>query len=316
MSRYSGEDSPKEDARGEDRPVCDVITPKEHDLGGFQVRRVLPAPARRMVGPFIFFDHIGPATFPPGKGVDVRPHPHIGLATLTWLFDGSLHHKDSLGSDLSIRPGALNWMTAGHGIVHSERTGEPDRSAGHDLHGIQSWVALPEEAEDTNPGFDHYPPERMPRIDADGVRMLLIAGSAFGETSPARTFSPLFYLQADMEAGAALTLPAELGERAFYVVEGEVAVGDETFGPRNMVVLADGRTPTIRAQEASRLMLLGGAPVGPRKIWWNLVASDPARIEAAKADWTTAAETDFPANGRFPMPPGEEEYIPLPEDQR
>jgi redox-sensitive bicupin YhaK (pirin superfamily) len=295
-------------------PVVErVIGPKEHDLGGFTVRRSLPVVGRRMVGPFVFFDHIGPAVFGPGHGVDVRPHPHIGLSTITWLFDGGMEHRDSLGYDLEIRPGALNWMTAGRGIVHSERTGAAMRAAGHRLHGIQSWVALPDTHEDTDPAFDHYEPEALPVIERDGVRLVLIAGSEFGETSKARTHSPLFYLQADMQAGARLVLPASWGERAFYIVEGEAAAGGEAFGSHAMVVLNDGVEAEVEARRESRLMLLGGAPVGKRTIWWNLVASDHDRIESAKRGWIEAAASGFPPDGRFTLPPGETEHIPLPE---
>jgi hypothetical protein len=313
MSRYPGEDTPGEAPDTANPFVERTIAPKEHDLGGFTVRRVLPSTGRRMVGPFVFFDHIGPADFGAGTGVDVRPHPHIGLATITWLFKGGLRHRDSLGYDLEILPGAMNWMTAGRGIVHSERTGAAMRAAGHRLHGIQSWVALPDGHEDCEPSFDHYAPEGMPVIEQDGARLILIAGSAFGQTSRARTLSPLFYLQADMPAGARLTLPAELGERAFYVVEGEATAGGETFGPHSMVVLTDGVDVQIEARTPARLMLLGGQPVGRRTIWWNLVASDHARIEAAKSDWRAAAATGFTDGGRFGLPPGETEHIPLPD---
>mgnify|MGYP000501252143 CR=1 FL=1 len=313
MSRYNEEVSSGQRDDSANPLVERVIAPKEHDLGGFSVRRVLPSAGRRMVGPFIFFDHIGPAEFPPGKGVDVRPHPHIGLATLTWLFDGGLGHRDSLGFDIEIHPGALNWMTAGRGIVHSERTAPATRAAGHRLHGIQSWVALPEHHEETDPAFDHYPADAMPVIEQDGVRMILIAGSAFGETSPARVCSPIVYLQADLQDGARVTLPAEWGERAVYVVEGEAEIGGEVFAYRNMAVLADGADAEVTARGPARLMLLGGAPLGKRTIWWNLVASDPAKIEAAKADWSAAIASGFPAEGRFTLPPDEGEHIPLPE---
>lgn len=313
MSQYPGKQTAVEEGAAKNPAVERVIAPKEHDLGGFSVRRVLPSVGRRMVGPFVFFDHIGPAGFAPGKGVDVRPHPHIGLATITWLFEGGLRHRDSLNYDIEIRPGAMNWMTAGRGIVHSERTGPAMRAAGHRLHGIQSWVALPEAHEDCEPSFDHYEPEGMPPIERDGARMILIAGSAFGQTSRARVLSPLFYLQADLEAGAHVTLPAELDERAVYVVEGGITVGGEPFGPHSMVVLEDGLDAQIEARTPSRLMLLGGQPVGRRTIWWNLVASDHARIEAAKRDWREAAAGGFPSGGRFGLPPGEDEHIPLPE---
>ncbi len=313
MSRYPGETDPDQTPLPGDGPGACVITPKEHDLGGFSVRRVLPSPGRRMVGPFIFFDHIGPADFAPGAGVDVRPHPHIGLATITWLFEGGMHHRDSLDFDLEILPGAMNWMTAGNGIVHSERTGADMRARGHRLHGIQSWVALPDEHEDCTPSFDHYPAGGMPVIERDGARMILIAGSAFGETSPARTLSPLFYLQADLEAGARIELPPDLGERAVYVVEGQVQIGGDAFGPHHMIALRDNDAGAVEAVTACRLMLLGGAAPGRRTIWWNLVSSSREKIEAAKRDWAAAAASGFPEAGRFTLPPGESEHIPLPE---
>ena len=291
--------------------VAQVIRPRTRDLGGFTVGRVLPFAKRRMVGPFIFFDEMGPADFAPGTGIDVRPHPHIGLATVTYLFDGELRHRDSLGCDQVIRPGDVNWMTAGRGIVHSERTDAAPRAEGQRMHGIQTWIALPEDAEETAPSFHHHPRETLPLIETDGAAMRLIAGSAFGETSPIETFSPMFYLAADADAGAALPVP-DGEDRAIYVVDGELSVNGAKAGTGAMVVFERGASTKVRATTKSRAMLLGGAPLGGRIIWWNLVSSSQARIDAAKRDWAGAAEAGFPAGGRFPLPPGESEHIPLP----
>ena len=286
-------------------PIDLVIEPRARDLGGFEVRRVLPSARRRLVGPFVFFDEMGPADFAPGTGIDVRPHPHIGLATVTYLFQGEILHRDSLGYEQPIQPGAVNWMTAGRGIVHSERTAPEIRASGTRLHGIQSWVALPREAEETDPAFDHYPAGSLPVIERDGARLTLIAGHAYGARSEVRTHSDMFYLDADLEAGASLALPDEHAERAVYVVGGTISIAGERFVPGRMVVLAPGAAATVTAEEAAKVMLLGGAAIeGERQIWWNFVSSDPARIERAKADWTA---------GRFDPVPGETEFIPLPE---
>jgi redox-sensitive bicupin YhaK (pirin superfamily) len=282
-----------------------TIEARTRDLGGFQVGRVLPTARRRLVGPFVFFDHMGPARFEPGRGIDVRPHPHIGLATVTYLFEGAILHRDSLGSLRRIEPGDLNWMTAGRGIVHSERTPEPERAAGAGLHGIQSWVALPRAAEECAPDFTHYPEAELPRFERPGARLRLIAGAAYGLRSPVATASELFYLDARLEAGARLALPEEHEERALYVVEGAVELAGTRVEARTMAVLAPGGAPELTALEPSRAMLLGGAPLdGRRFVWWNFVSSDAARIEQAKADWQA---------GRFPPVPGETEFIPLPE---
>lgn len=284
--------------------IVELIQPRERDLGGFSVRRVLPAPTRPTVGPFVFLDHMGPAAFPPGAGVDVRPHPHIGLATVTWLFEGALFHRDSLGSAQAIRPGEVNWMTAGRGIVHSERTPPEDRHAGARLHGMQCWVALPRTAEATEPGFEHLPAGSLPRFVSDGVDYVVIAGSAFGLTSPATTFSPMGYAALTLATGRTLSLPPDHPERAVYVAEGALELGGEPVPAGTLAVLAAGTTVTARATADSRAVLLGGAPLdGPRRLWWNFVASDPARIDQAKADWQA---------GRFPPVPGEHESIPLP----
>ncbi|HEX5420204.1 MAG TPA: pirin family protein [Gammaproteobacteria bacterium] len=282
-----------------------AIEPRPRDLGGFQVARLLPSSQRRMVGPFIFLDHVGPAQFDPGQGADVRPHPHIGLATVTYLFDGAFLHRDSLGSDQRIEPGAVNWMTAGRGIVHSERTPPRERTRGSRLHGLQSWVALPQTSEEVEPGFQHQGKDDLPEIDRNGVRMRLIAGSAYGETSPVATLSPLFYLDVTISSGGAFMLPADYTDRALYPLDGAVTANGVTCEARSLAVLNAGGEVKIAAHDAVRLMILGGEPLdGERFIWWNLVSSSKERIETAKRDW---------AEGRFPKVPGDEkEFIPLP----
>jgi hypothetical protein len=290
-----------------------IIEPRTRDLGGFTVGRILPFARRRMVGPFIFFDVIGPAQFEPGSGIDVRPHPHIGLATVTYLFEGAFRHRDSLGYDQVIRPGDVNWMTAGRGIVHSERTDDPERASGQKLHGVQSWVALPDHAEETEPAFQHCPKAALPTFEKDGCMMRVIAGTAFGETSPVKTFSGILYVDVLAEAGAVIPLPDEHEERALFVAEGAASVDGQIIKPGQMAVPAPGSAPRLTAQEPSRLMLLGGAPVGERLIWWNLVASRQALIDRAKKDWMASAEKGFDKTP-FPLPPGEREHIPLPEN--
>jgi hypothetical protein len=282
-----------------------VIEPRLRDIGDFAVRRILPYAKRRMVGPFIFLDEFGPVALPAGQGIDVRPHPHIGLATVTYLFAGEILHRDSLGSVQAIRPGAVNWMTAGRGIVHSERSGDEERARDKRLHGMQSWVALPLDHEAAAPSFIHHAEAALPVIEGDGVWLRLIAGRAYGESAPVAVFSDLFYLHAELEAGAALELPEEHAERAFYVVSGALRVGGADYAPATMGVVKPGPA-RLTATAASRVMLLGGAPLeGRRHIWWNFVASSPARIEQAKADWKA---------GRFPAVPGDDEVMPLPED--
>ncbi len=284
-----------------------VLEGRPRDLGGFSVRRVLPAGRLQTVGPFIFFDHMGPATFGGGGGVDVRPHPHIGLATVTFLFAGEFMHRDSLGSAQLIRPGDVNWMVAGRGIVHSERTPQEARgvAGGATIHGIQTWIALPREHEETAPSFEHHPAPTLPECRGPGVTMHLIAGSAYGRQAPTSVFSPMFYLAVELEPGATLALPDEHAERAAYVVEGEVEVDGETHTAGRMLLFEEGAPAVVRAAAWSRLMLLGGAPLdGPRHIWWNFVSSRAERIERAKADWR---------DGRFAAVPGDDERIPLPE---
>ncbi len=282
-----------------------LIQPRPRDLGGFSVRRILPAAGNRMVGPFIFFDHMGPADFAPGSGIDVRPHPHIGIATVTYLFEGALLHRDSLGCVQAIEPGAVNWMTAGRGIVHSERTGDALRASGHRIHGIQSWVALPRDAEECEPSFRHYDAAALPDFTVDEARLRIIAGEAYGHRSPVEVLSPTLYVDLRLPAGGALDLPPEFEERAVYVAEGCLSLDGAPLESGQMAVLAPGRTVRAAASQNTRAMLLGGAPAdGPRHIWWNLVSSSPGRIDRAKADW---------AAGRFPKVPGETEFIPLPE---
>jgi redox-sensitive bicupin YhaK (pirin superfamily) len=284
-----------------------IADARVHDLGdGFMVRRMLPVLQARHVGPFVFFDHIGPATFAAGKGMDVRPHPHIGLATVTWLFDGAIRHRDSLGSLADIRPGEVNWMTSGRGIVHSERTPPDERAAGQLMHGIQVWVALPQADAEVEPEFHHHGRDALPRISLPGVDGILIAGSAYGARSPVKVFAPMFFLEVQLAAGAELALPAEHAERGVHVIEGAIRWGELEVGAQQMAVQAGPSAPTLRAHEASRLMLFGGAPLdGERNLWWNFVASTRERIEQAKADWR---------EGRYPKVPGDEdEFIPLPE---
>jgi redox-sensitive bicupin YhaK (pirin superfamily) len=286
-------------------PVFTLIAGRPRDLGGFSVRRSLPAVRERMVGPFIFWDHMGPVRLDPGRGMDVRPHPHINLATVTYLFEGEIVHKDSLGSDQAIRPGDVNWMTAGRGIVHSERTGAQVRKAGGPVHGIQSWVALPLFLEETEPAFQHVEGKVLPEVGQPGARLRVIAGTAFGATAPVKVMSPTFYVEALLERGCELALPDEYAERAAYLVEGAIECDGESVGAATMAVAEGGVRATIRALEPSRVMLLGGAHVGKRYIWWNFVSSSQDRIERAKREWK---------EGAFPRVPGDDlEFIPLPE---
>jgi redox-sensitive bicupin YhaK (pirin superfamily) len=277
-----------------------------HDLGdGFFVRRMLPVLIARHVGPFVFYDHMGPAVFEPGKGMDVRPHPHIGLATVTWLFEGTIRHRDSLGSLADITPGAVNWMTAGRGIVHSERTPPDARRDGQRMHGIQVWVALPRADEEIAPEFHHHDAQSLPHIDQPGAKLVLIAGTAYGCASPVKVFAPMFFIEAHLDAGAELQLPQEHVERGVHVVEGEVTWGDVTLTDTQMAVQSGDSAPSVRANKASRVMLFGGAPLdGERHLWWNFVSSSRERIEQAKADW---------AAQRFGKVAGDDqEFIPLP----
>ena len=283
-----------------------VLIPRAHDLGGFEVRRALPSQARQMVGPFVFFDQMGPGEFLTGRGLDVRPHPHIGLATVTYLFDGSILHRDSLGTEQAITPGDVNWMTAGRGIAHSERTDAALRTHSNRLFGIQSWVALPRDAEEAAPDFAHHAAADLPVLDDAGVRLRLIAGEGWGLRAPVATRSMLFYADVQLAPGASVPLPDAHEERAAYVLDGEVEVAGDRFGPGRMLVFRAGDRLALRGgPQGARMLLLGGAVMdGPRHLFWNFVSSRPERIEQAKADWRA---------GRFAAVPGDDkEFIPLP----
>ena len=283
-----------------------VIDPRPRDLGGFTVRRLLPAAGSRMVGPFIFLDHMGPAVMERGAGMDVRPHPHIALATVTYLFEGEIVHRDTLGSERAIHAGDVNWMLAGRGIAHSERSSPEERARGVRLHGIQSWVALPTAHEEDAPAFVHHPARTLPKVAREGAQLTVIAGTAYGARSPVGVLSPTLYVEARLEAGAGLVVDDEHPQRAVHVAEGVVRIGGRRIGAGVMAVLRPGARVTVEAEEAVRLMLVGGAPLdGDRHIWWNFVSSSQERIERAKDDWR---------QGRFGKVPGDEkEFIPLPE---
>lgn len=284
-------------------PIELTIQPRVRSLGEFDVRRVLPSARRRMVGPFVFLDHMGPAVFPPGQGIAVRPHPHIGLATITYLFEGEILHRDSLGYRQLIQAGAVNLMTAGRGIVHSERASD-DLAVTSRLHGIQSWIALPLELEEIEPTFLHYPATTLPERWIDGCRVRVIMGSAYGLQSPVLTYSPTLYLEATLPAGGELVLLDEAKERAVYVVAGSVAIGADVYAEGTLAVLREGATAPLKAATETRVIVVGGSPIGPRHIWWNFVSSSEARIERAKRDW---------ADMRMGTVPGDDEFIPLPE---
>ena len=280
-----------------------VIEPREKDLGEFTVRRALPDKRRQRIGPFIFFDHMGPADFPPGTGVNVRAHPHIGLATITYLFEGEMLHRDSLGYVQVIRPGAVNWMTAGKGIVHSEKVRPEVLASGQHLHGIQIWVALPLESEEIDPRFEHYPASDIPQAEIDGVAVRVIIGNSFGLESPVRAESETLYVELDMPTGTAIELPA-VDELGVYVVDGEAVVADTTLGAGKLAALEHGSTATVTANRDSKVMLCGGETLaGERFLWWNFVSSSRQRLEQAKNDWR---------DGRFDEVPGETDFIPLP----
>jgi redox-sensitive bicupin YhaK (pirin superfamily) len=289
-----------------ERVVATVIDARPRDLGGFEVRRVLPSAARRMVGPFTFFDQMGAAIFAPGQGLDVRPHPHIGLATVTYLFKGEILHRDSLGCHQPIRPGDINWMTAGRGIVHSERTPPEQRENGSQLYGLQLWVALPLAHEETAPSFHHHPGATLPERIHGGVHLRVLAGSAYDLTSPVEIMSPLFYVDAVMSAGSELALPTGHEERAVYVVDGALCCGAQRADVGRMLVFAKEAKVVLHAETATRIVLIGGAPMdGERYIDWNFVSSSKERLERARRDWK---------EGRFPKVPGDDiEFIPLPE---
>src|SRR4051794_28528517 len=280
-----------------------ILAPRVHDLGGFSVRRVLPQLRARHIGPFVFFDHMGPAQFAPGIGMDVRPHPHIGLATVTYLFEGVIEHRDSLGNVQSIRAGDVNWMTAGRGIVHSERTPGMERAAGHGLHGIQTWVALPLDSEEVEPSFHHHAADQLPEFKLDGVNLRLIAGQALGQRSPVTTYTRMFYLAAEFPAGSDFLLPPEHIERAVYAVDAPLVVDGLDVQPGQLAVMPAGEPVKIAAPRGARAMLCGGDPLdGERHVWWNFVSSSRERIEAAKARWRAQ---------QYAAVPGETEFIPL-----
>jgi redox-sensitive bicupin YhaK (pirin superfamily) len=284
-----------------------IIDARARDLGGFVVGRVLPWMHRRAVGPFVFFDHMGPSTLPPGQGIDVRPHPHIELATVTYLFEGEIDHRDSLGMFQTIRPGAINLMIAGRGIVHSERSGPEFRERGGMLHGVQLWLGLPLAHERRNPSFEHHPADTLPALEQGEVRLRVLLGEAYGVRSPVTTLSPMFYVEAWMPAGSRLSLPQGPTERAAYVVEGTLAGEPEPVEPRKMLVYEPDDAVELHALTDARVMLLGGEPLDgpPRHMFWNFVSSSAERIEQAKRDW---------ADGKLPLVPGDEkEWIPLPE---
>lgn len=288
-----------------------LIVPRAVDLGEMTVRRALPSTKRQMVGPFIFFDQMGPAEFLTDQGIDVRPHPHINLATLTYLFEGQIHHRDSLGTDIAINPGAVNWMRAGRGIVHSERTSEDRKRTGQRLFGLQTWMALPEAEEEGDPAFIHHGADDLPIVEADGIRARLIAGTAFGARSPLKTASETLYGDIQLSAGNAVPIDATYEERALYTIEGTIEIAGDSFEAGQLLVLRPGDQITVRnpGRNSARFMLFGGAPMdGPRWIWWNFVSSRPERIEQAKEEWRC---------GRFETIPGDEEdFIPLPTSNK
>jgi redox-sensitive bicupin YhaK (pirin superfamily) len=281
-----------------------ILEARPRDVAGFRVGRVLPAHGKALVGPFIFFDHMGPNVLAPGHGMDVPPHPHIGLETVTYLFEGEAHHRDSTGASQLIVPGDINWMTAGRGVVHSERTPPAARTRGGAMHGLQLWVALPKEHEETAPTFQHHPASTLPTVHQEKCRLRVMAGSAYGVTSPVKVFSTLFYVEAFLVEGALLSLP-DFEERAAYVIEGSIRCGETTINPRQMAIFTKGSAPIVSAEQNARVVLLGGAPIAePRFIWWNFVSSTQERIERAKREW---------AERRFPVVPGDEiEFVPLP----
>jgi hypothetical protein len=282
------------------------IDPQSVELGGMPVRRLLPARERQMIGPFIFLDHFGPAAFPAGHGVDIRPHPHIGLATVTWLFEGELMHRDSLGYAQVIRPGDVNWMTAGRGIVHSERTPQASRAAGSRIHGMQCWVALPRDAEEIEPAFHHVGARDIPGVSEDGVSWRIIAGRFHDLQSPVEIFSPMTYVSVDLVAGAQMQLPLAPGEWAIYLVSGKASLDGQALPTGQLALLPPGiARAALEATMPARLMLLGGEPLdGPRHIWWNFVSSSPERIRRAADDWR---------RGQFPVVPGDDEALPVPD---
>jgi redox-sensitive bicupin YhaK (pirin superfamily) len=289
-----------------DTPFIQTLAPVTHDLGGFKVHRTLPHKERTMVGPFIFFDQMGPAHLSTGEGIDVRPHPHINLATVTFLFAGAIEHRDSLGTHQRIEPGAVNLMTAGQGITHSERSPADERAKGAHLDGIQTWLALPKAKEEVTPGFEHTSAGDLPLLDLDGVEARLIMGEAWGAASPATCHSPTIYASILMPPGSRLQIDHEADERALYLMNGDAIVDGVALEPQNLAVLAPGHRPLLRSQRGARLMLCGGAAMdGERHVWWNFVSSSRDRINEAKRAWKS---------GEFALPPDDRvEFIPLPE---
>jgi len=282
-----------------------TIVPKVHDLGGFTVRRALPSGRRRMIGPWIFFDHMGPAQFPPGEGIDVRPHPHINLATVTYLFEGEMLHRDSLGNELTINPGEINLMVAGKGIVHSERQRDQVKANGNRLNGLQLWLALPEADEEIDPEFHHYDKSDIPSLEVNNVPVRVLIGTAYGVTSPVKMFAATLYVEAFLKAGESLVLPGGVSELGLYVAKGKLKAKDSIIEQFSMTVFETGKGVTVSAIENAQIAIIGGETMSRRHIWWNFVSSRKDRIEQAKADWK---------NGRFPKIPGDEiEFIPLPE---
>ncbi len=281
-----------------------LLSATEKDLGGFAVRRFLPDKQLASVGPFIFFDHLGPADFPPGAGIDVRPHPHIGLATVTYIFAGEILHRDSLGHVQPIRPHEINWMTAGRGIVHSERTAPELRRQGHSLEALQLWLALPREEEECEPFFSHYDASALPLVEAEKTRIRVLIGSAFGVSSAVKVHSPTLYAEVQLKTGGRITLPDHIEERAAYVLAGQLKLSDNLIEQHEMAVFDPSGAIELEAQEPTRLVIIGGSPLGKRTVWWNLVSSRKELIEQAKKDWRA---------GQFPRVPHETEFIPLPE---
>jgi redox-sensitive bicupin YhaK (pirin superfamily) len=305
MSFFPGKDPAAGDAHQCDA-ISQVIVPRTVDLGDFAVRRALPSARTRMVGPFIFFDHFGPAEFHAGNGLDVRPHPHIGLATVTYLFDGEIMHRDSLGTAMAIRPGEVNWMTAGRGIVQSERTRPERRVDGEPIHGLQMWVALPAVKEEMEAGFAHHATAEFPVIKENGKNVRVVVGALYGASSPVPTVHETIFGDVHLKAGTSLPLDADHEERAIYVIEGVVDISGDKFEPGRLLVFKPGDAVTITAVNDAHFVIVGGAPMdGPRHIWWNFVSSRKERIEQAKADWKA---------GHFDKVPGDEiEFIPLPD---
>ena len=282
-----------------------IVAPRVHDLGGFQVRRAVPSIQARSVGPFVFADHMGPAVFQPGQGIDVRPHPHIGLATVTFLWAGRIGHRDTLGTIQDIGPGDVNWMTAGRGIAHSERTPAALRAGEHPLHGMQTWVALPKSVEEIAPAFHHHPAATLPRIERPGALLRVVAGRGYGEESPVHVFADTLYVAIDLAPDVEIALDAQHRQRALYVLDGDAQLDGADIAAMHLIVLDDGVSHRLRAKTPIKAMMLGGEPLdGPRHLWWNFVSSSKERIEQAKHDWLV---------GNFGDVPGETEFIPLPE---